>query len=227
MNPEPQPKSNLFRFEKKFGWSELFAIVAIGISLWGLYEGRKSTSSSVQIVPHPPTPLYLGDQNHDALMAACFPLTISNRGGIGVSIVGIGNADDVQPVTATNDGNFISDPNFASRFFVSNVVPQKLTDNEGFTKSVKFLSEAERKREVIQIASGETKNITIGILVDAYDVWVPIAETLCVTLELEFDDGTSYPLRAAFSTRVAGKPMKGIHIEEPLKTFVPASDNAR
>ena len=227
MPTNSKTNNKFFRFEKKFGWGEMFAFIAILISGWGIIEGRRATTSSVQIVRHTPTPLYLADQNHDALIAACFSLTVSNRGGIGVSITGIGDSENIQPVTTSTNGEYDTNPKLANRFFVSNLVPQKLTDNSGFVAAVDFLSDAERKRKVVPIPSGETRNITVGILVDAYEVLNPLVETVLVSLEVQFDDGSSYPLRAEFSTRNIGGQFKQIHIEEPLVTFVPPREDAR
>ena len=103
-------------------------------------------------------------------------------------------------------------------------MPQQLVDSHQFSKNVNLLNEEGRYNNIIQIPSGGSKLITLGMAIDAYDVLTPMVDSLTVTLEVKFDDGTMHQVHAEFAVNQTEAIIR-MHFDELINTFWPLQSN--
>jgi hypothetical protein len=188
-----------FEFDRKIGWVQLIAILALILSIASLWITTSKSRAQIIIT-------------HDTAIGSTFfdPATkrwrilsydrviFSNTGGSPMTLIGIRPMNDqvfAGMVAATiKDGRAVQIP---SEIFITDKFLEEIEKNTDLLSVSKEWS-LERLGALHRIVpAGGTLVLNVGILVDAYNGIKPVATDVLVNLECYFSDGTKQPYQFA------------------------------
>jgi hypothetical protein len=181
------------QFEKKFGWSELFAGLAFFISLAALWYSRAQVLQNLpdlNIESQTAIRLYNDKLEQQSEWVTLLPFSVTNRGGRTVSLVKI-ERDEVPPVIQVTNGVVTEHNSLDVSFALI----------EGPTDSKDFYSKAltsDTKRLLMphiindSIESGKAKSYVMVLRIKDDANHSLKGSTILFSCRLIFSDGTSY-----------------------------------
>jgi hypothetical protein len=186
----------MFKFDKKFGWSEIVSLIAIVLSLYVFWKTSRDSSAIISIKDM--TPFRITAAANPDIILAGFPLIVTNRGGRPASLLELVSSDEPLALKIKKGASFKNDPTLEVKYAVEKSIPNS---SEELAKlilqsSLRYLSSPQLLN--VPIGSGESVPITLIISIRANDGASLKDEDVVFSARLSFSDGTSYRLAQYF-----------------------------
>lgn len=192
--------SNFFRFEVKFGWSELIALIALIVAAFTCWQDFKDKKADIQVS----TELNEGGPYQDVVSKqwqnfSYYRIRISNNGGRKLTLVGMRSSKDAplpnEMTYAIINGKAKKVP---AVFFLLEKPLSEFKKQPEMISKLKEVGLEELGLINKSLEPGDYKDINLGVLLKPYKHMEKTYDFVFVDLELVFSDGSTRPFRSAF-----------------------------